>query len=217
VQKPAEPVRQPPQLEQKPEPAQKPALKPVQPIQKIHLSNTGTAKLATADSYYYTEHEPVYYKGRYESWSPLCVDVVPGPGTSCAFVMAMCNLLSSSHSCQSLHRSHDSQYRANLAAGTCTALMRTHSRSHPVTPASCACACIFLCLCSPSTAGMAVVFDGYVQVMSCSKKTVYKEGKMQAIVDYKIYDDDKTITPSEDQFIAKPYTMDLILRKANDY
>lgn len=30
-------------------------------------------------------------------------------------------------------------------------------------------------------AGRARVFTGYVQVMSCSKKVVYKEGKMQAI------------------------------------
>jgi hypothetical protein len=64
AQKPAEPAQKPPRPEQKPEPAQKPTLKPLQPIQKIRLSNTGTAKLATADSYYYTEHEPVYYKGR---------------------------------------------------------------------------------------------------------------------------------------------------------
>jgi len=77
--------------------------------------------------------------------------------------------------------------------------------------------------------GMAVIADGYVQVMSCSKKTLYKEGKMQAVVDYRIYgdkyrapegdrdDDRKPIKPNPDQFIAKPYTMDFILRKTGDY
>jgi hypothetical protein len=79
-------------------------------------------------------------------------------------------------------------------------------------------------------AGMAVIADGYVQVISCSKKTPYKEGKMQAVVDYRTYDnnyrgpeserdhgDAKPIKPSPDQFIAKPYTMDFILRKTGDY
>jgi hypothetical protein len=64
---------------------------------------------------------------------------------------------------------------------------------------------------------------------------VYKEGKMQAVGSYYIYPgaDSKRqppglvigsppipptpIIPSPDQFIAKPYTMDFILRKTGDY
>jgi hypothetical protein len=70
-----------------------------------------------------------------------------------------------------------------------------------------------------STAGSATVLDGHVQVISCSKKVAYKEGKMQVIPFYDIYDKAtaQPIKPSPEQFIAKPYTMDFILRKANDY
>lgn len=85
-------------------------------------------------------------------------------------------------------------------------------------------------------AGMAVIADGYVNVMSCSKKTLYKEGKMQAVVDYRIYGDRnnyrgdphitvpvtttpqeaKPITPSPDQFVAKPFQIDFIMRRTGD-
>lgn len=34
---------------------------------------------------------------------------------------------------------------------------------------------------------------------------------------YHIYDDSTPIKPSSDQFIAKPYTVDFILRKSGDY
>ena len=80
-----------------------------------------------------------------------------------------------------------------------------------------------------ATAGAAYVYDGFVQVQSCSKKVVYKEGKMQAVGSYEIYPGPDSpvagspplpptpITPSPDQFIAKPYTMDFILRKTGDY
>jgi len=71
--------------------------------------------------------------------------------------------------------------------------------------------------------GTAIIADGYVNVMSCSKKVVYKEGKMQAVVDYEIDDDGerkekaRPIKPSPDQFVAKPYQWDFILRKTGDY
>jgi hypothetical protein len=70
-----------------------------------------------------------------------------------------------------------------------------------------------------STAGRARIFTGYVQVVSCSKKVTYKEGKMQAVGNYDIYQPATAtpIKPSPDQFIAKPYTMDFILRKSGDY
>jgi hypothetical protein len=102
-----------------------------------------------------------------------------------------------------------------LSNALCTDSISTSTQSFP----SCAAAI--------ATAGKAIIADGYVNLMSCSKKTVYKEGKMQAVIDYYIYDDDrrsqnggdkpKPIKPSPDQFIAKPYQMDLILRKTGDY
>jgi hypothetical protein len=62
--------------------------------------------------------------------------------------------------------------------------------------------------------GAAIILDGHVQVMSCSKNVAYKEGKMQAVYDYQPSQVVTTpIKPSPKQFIAKPYTMDFDLRK----
>jgi hypothetical protein len=65
------------------------------------------------------------------------------------------------------------------------------------------------------------VFSGYVQVVSPSRKVTYKEGAFQALGNYLLREDsdDKPIEIKHvtNEFVAKPYTIHVALRKGGDY
>jgi len=65
--------------------------------------------------------------------------------------------------------------------------------------------------------GTATVYSGYVDTYSCSHNLKVKEGHFQAVLSYALDDADSPIVPSPGQFILRPYTIDLKLKKAGEY
>lgn len=68
--------------------------------------------------------------------------------------------------------------------------------------------------------GRVRIFSGYAQVISPSRKVTYKEGAIQAIGNFLIRKDsgkNVVIDHVTSEFVAKPYSMHIALRKGGDY